>query len=64
MNDNIVVFDNILEDIWDNRFSVNLPSVFKVIADRKPPAVENPFLVGKAKEKSENKRKRDNSNKE
>ena len=30
MNDGIVVFSGILEDIWENRFSVHLPSVFKV----------------------------------
>ena len=30
MNDGIVVFSGIMEDIWENRFSVHLPSVFKV----------------------------------
>ena len=30
MNDGIAVFSGILEDIWENRFSVHLPSVFKV----------------------------------
>ena len=29
-NNGIVVFIGILEDIWENRFSVHLPSVFKV----------------------------------
>ena len=43
VNDNIVNFDNIFEDIWENCFTVNLPSVFKIIVNRKPPAVENPF---------------------
>ena len=30
MNDGIVVFSGILEDIWEDRFSVHLPPVFKV----------------------------------
>ena len=30
VNDGIVVFSGILEDIWENRFLVHLPSVFKV----------------------------------
>ena len=30
MNDGIFVFSGILEDIWENRFSVHLSSVFKV----------------------------------
>ena len=30
VNDGIFVFSGILEDIWDNRFSVHLPSMFKV----------------------------------
>ena len=30
VNDGIVVFSGILEDIWENRFSVHLPYVFKV----------------------------------
>ena len=30
MNDGIVVFSGILEDIWENRFLVHLSSVFKV----------------------------------
>ena len=30
LNDGIVVLSGILEDIWDNRFLVHLPSVFKV----------------------------------
>ena len=30
VNDGIVVFSGILEDIWENQFSVHLPSVFKV----------------------------------
>ena len=51
VNDNIVNFDNILEDIWDNRFTVNIPSFFKRIANRKPTAVENPFIGGKIQDK-------------
>ena len=57
VNNRIVVFDSILEDIWDNRFTVNLPSVFKVIADGKPPTVDNPFTEGKAQQENRNKRK-------
>ena len=30
VNDGIVAFSGILEDIWENRFSVHLPSMFKV----------------------------------
>ena len=30
VNDNIVIFSGILEDIWENSFSVSLPSVFNV----------------------------------
>ena len=30
VNDGIAVFSGIMEDIWENRFSVHLPSVFKV----------------------------------
>ena len=30
VNDEIVVFSGILEDIWENRFLVHLPSVLKV----------------------------------
>ena len=30
VNDGIVVFSGIMEDIWENRFLVHLPSVFKV----------------------------------
>ena len=48
VNDGIVVFSGIMEDIWENRFSVHLPSVFKV----KPinwggdtPFGQNPFSL-------------------
>ena len=42
MNDGIVVFSGILEDIWENRFLVHLPSMFKVKPiDR---GGENPFV--------------------
>ena len=57
MNDNIVNFDNILEDIWDNRFTFNLLSVFKIIANRKPTAVDNPFTGGKVQDRNGQKRK-------
>ena len=59
VNDNIVNFDNILEDIWDNLFTVNLPSVFKIITKRKPPAVDNPFTGGKFHDDNGQKRKRE-----
>ena len=59
VNNNIVNFDNILEDIWDNSFTVNLPSVFRIIANRKPPAVDNPFTGGKIQDKNGQKRKRE-----
>ena len=59
VNDNIVNFSNILEDIWDNRFSVDLPSVFKIIANNGPPRVDNPFKVGKDRDSNRQKRKRD-----
>ena len=61
MNDNIVNFDNILEDIWDNRFTVNLPSIFKIITNRTPSAVDNPFTGGKIQDKNGQKRKRENN---
>ena len=46
MNDGIVVFSGILEDIWENRFSVHLPYLFKVKPiDRggETPFVQTPF---------------------
>ena len=61
MNDNIVNFDNILKDIWDNLFTANLSSVFKKIANRKRPAVNNPFTEGKAQDKNGQKRYRENN---
>ena len=61
VNDRIVNFDNILEDIWENRFTVNIPSVFKIIANRKPPAVDNPFTGRKIQDKNGQKRKRENN---
>ena len=61
MNNNIVNFDNILEDIWDNSFTVNLPSVFKIIANRMPPAVDNSFTGGKFQDKNGQKRKPENN---
>ena len=61
LNDIIVNFDNILEDIWDNRFTVNLPSVFKIITNRNPPAVENAFTGGKVQHKKGQKKKRKNN---
>ena len=61
MNNNIVNFDNILEDIWDNRFTVNLPSVFKIIANRKPPVVDNPFTGWKVQDNKGKKGKPENN---
>ena len=61
VNDNIVNFDNMLEDIWENCFTFNLPSVFKIIANRKPPAVDNPFTGGKVQDNNGQKRKRENN---
>ena len=52
VNNKIVNFDNILEDIWDNRFTVNIPSVFNIFTNRKPPAVDNPFTGGIIKDKN------------
>ena len=48
LNDGIVIFSVILEDIWENRFSVHLPSVFKVKPiDRgsKTPFGQTPFSL-------------------
>ena len=64
MNDNIVNFSNILEDIWDNRFSVDLPSVFKIISKNGPPKVDNPFTGVKARDSNKQKRKRDEKDKD
>ena len=61
LNDNIVNFDNILEDLWDNCFTVNLPSVFKIIFNRMPPTVDNPFTEGKVQDKNRQKMKRENN---
>ena len=61
MNDNIFNFDNIVEDIWDNRFTFNLPSILKITANRKPPAVDNPFTGGKVQDYNGQKRKHENN---
>ena len=44
--------------MWDNRFTVNLPSVFILVANRKPPTVDNPFTGGKVQDANGQKRKR------
>ena len=44
VNDSIVIFDKIIEDVLDNRFTVDLPWVFKIGDAIKPPEVRNPFL--------------------
>ena len=49
VNNGIVVFSGILEDIWENWFSVHLPSVFKVKPiDRggESPFGQTPFSLG------------------
>ena len=43
VNDRIVDFDNLFEDLLDGRFSCTLPAVFKVRAPLHPPTVSNPF---------------------
>ena len=43
VNDRVVDFDNLFEDILDCRFFCSLPAVFKVRAPLQPPAVSNPF---------------------
>ena len=49
VKDGIFVYSGILEDIWKNRFSVHLPSVFKVNPiDRggETPFGQTPFSLG------------------
>ena len=49
VNDNIMAFKGILDDVYDGRFAVNLPSVFKVAASGAggdEPTCENPFETG------------------
>ena len=49
MNDGIFVFSGILKDIWENRFSVHLPSVFKVKPIERvgeTPLSQTPFGIG------------------
>ena len=49
VNDGIVVFSAILEDIWDNRFSVHFTSVFKVNPINRwgeTPFVQTPLGLG------------------
>ena len=60
VNDGIVVFSVILEDIWENRFSVHLPSVFKVkLIDRgvETPFGQTPFGLGNPRRDIKKKRK-------
>ena len=61
VNDGIVIFSGILEDIWENRFSVHLTSVFKVKPiDRgdKNTFVQTPFSLGNPDGDTKRKRKR------
>ena len=49
MNNGIVVFNGIMEDMWENRFLVHLPSVFKVKPidrDGENPFDQTPFRLG------------------
>ena len=61
VNDGIVVFSGILEDICENKFLVHLPSVFKVKPiDRggETPFGQTPFSLGNPDGDIKNKRKR------
>ena len=61
MNDGIVVFSGILEDIWENRFSVHLPSVLKVkpmIRGSETPFVQTSFSLRNIDRDIKKKRKR------
>ena len=60
VNDGIVVFSGIMEDIWENQFLVHHPSVFKVKpTDRavKLPLAKTPFRLGNPGGDIKNKRK-------
>ena len=49
MNNGIVFFNGIMEDMWENRFLVHLPSVFKVKPidrDGENPFDQTPFRLG------------------
>ena len=54
-------FTSGIEDIFDNRFVVDFPSVFKIATTVKPPAGRNPYLEegGDRKDEGERKRKRE-----
>ena len=61
VNDGIVIFSGILEDIWENRFSVHLPSVFKVMPINRggeTPFGQNPFSLENTDGDIKKKRKR------
>ena len=61
MNNGIVVFSGILEDIWENWFSVHLPSVFKMKPiDRgsETPFVQTTCILGNPDGDIKKKRKR------
>ena len=61
VNNGIVAFSGILEDVWENRFSVHFPSVFKVKPiDRggETPFGQTPFSLGNPDGDIKNKRKR------
>ena len=57
VNNNIANFDNILDDIWDNCLTVNLPSVFTIMAKSKPPKGGNPFTREKVQDTHGQKKK-------
>ena len=56
VNDRIVDFDNLFEDLLDGRFSCMLPAVFKVRAPLQPPTVSNPFDQERGRSTKGNKR--------
>ena len=61
MNNGIVVFSRILEEIWDNWFLVHLPSVFKVNSINwgdETPFGQNPFSLRNTDRGIKQKRKR------
>ena len=61
VNDRVVDFDNLFEDLLDGRFFCKLPAVFKVRAPLQPPAVSNPFDQERDRSEEGKKRKRDDN---
>ena len=61
VNDGIVVFSGILEDIWENWLLVHLPSVFKVNLTNQggeSPFCQTPFSLVNPDRDNKKKRKR------